>query len=128
MRKGHAGIGTRLFWCPIVCAITYALCTTPVTTAKADLSPPQPPHLGGPHEDLGQVITGEVVRIDGEYYVVRIPGGRELRVQVDPSTLRTGTISQGDHIEGRMNHEHHALSIRPVYVPRSGTEDGTVSR
>ncbi|HKP00215.1 MAG TPA: hypothetical protein VJU02_01155, partial [Nitrospiraceae bacterium] len=47
----------------------------------------------------GNVIQGEVLRIDGEHYLVRAQNGKEVRIHVNEATEKTGPIAQGDRIE-----------------------------
>ena len=62
----------------------------------------------------GQVIKGEVLRIEGENYVVKRQDGKEVRLHADQTTQKTGTITQGDRIEAEVNNQNHALSMRSV--------------
>ena len=62
----------------------------------------------------GNVIQGEVLRIDGENYLVKDQNGKEVRIHVNEATEKTGTIAQGDRIEAEVNNQSHALSIAPM--------------
>ena len=44
------------------------------------------------------VIQGDVVRVDGNGYVVRDLNGREMRINTDSTTMRDGNIVVGDRI------------------------------
>ena len=44
------------------------------------------------------VIQGEIVRIDGNSYVIRDLSGRELRAETNASTVRNGNAMVGDRI------------------------------
>lgn len=83
---------------------------TPVETQEADKETTT-------EEDAGQsphvlAIKGEVLRIEGDIYVVKGEEGKEVRLHTDQTTQKTGDINQGDRIEGQINEENHALSIR----------------
>lgn len=93
--------------------------------AAADLGPALPPYLGGTHQELGWTLTGTVVRIEDPYYVVRMANGQEFQIHVDASTVKTGPFTQGDEIEGRVDNQDHALSIRPIGDRSLGAESPT---
>ena len=83
---------------------------TPMETQEADKETTT-------EEDAGQsphvlAIKGEVLRIEGDIYVVKGEEGKEVRLHTDQTTQKTGDINQGDRIEGQINEENHALSIR----------------
>ena len=68
----------------------------------------------------GKTITGEVLRVEGDNYFVKGQDGKEVRMHTDHTTQKTGTISQGDRIEAKVNDQNHALSIRSA----RGTDAG----
>lgn len=76
--------------------------------------------MKGSHSDGGKMITGEVVRVEGDNYFVKGQDGKEVRLQTDSNTQKTGTFNQGDRIEATMNDQNRALSIRSA----RGTEAG----
>jgi hypothetical protein len=57
-------------------------------------------------------IKGEVLRVEGHYYVVRCEDGKEVSLHTDSTTRKTGDVSQGYSIEAQVNDQNHALSIR----------------
>jgi hypothetical protein len=63
-------------------------------------------------EPTGEVIKGEVLRVDGEYLVVKGKNGKEVRMHIDQSTrMSDKTLGQGELIEATVNEQNHALSI-----------------
>ncbi len=60
----------------------------------------------------GHMITGEVLRVEGEDYFVKGQDGKEVRLHTDNTTQKIGNIRQGDRIEADVNAQNHALSIR----------------
>jgi hypothetical protein len=60
------------------------------------------------------VIRGEVLRVQGEDYFVRGQNGKEVRLHVDETTEKTGTVVSGDRVEAEVNDQNHVLSIAPV--------------
>jgi hypothetical protein len=62
----------------------------------------------------GNVIRGEILQVQGENYFVRGQNGKEVRLHVDETTEKTGTVASGDRIEAEVNDQNHALSIAPM--------------
>lgn len=62
-------------------------------------------------------IKGEVLRVDGENYLVRVYGGKEVSLRVDSATEMSEPIGRGDRIEAKVrevNDEKSVLSLRQV--------------
>jgi hyperosmotically inducible periplasmic protein len=59
-------------------------------------------------------IQGEVLRVDGENYVVKSEDGREVRLHADAMTVQTEKIQSGDRIEAKIDHNNHAVSLMRV--------------
>ena len=61
-------------------------------------------------------IKGEVLRVDGDSYLIQGFDGKEVRYRVDSGTeMSGGSIRQGDTIEAKVrevNHERRMLSLR----------------
>ncbi|HKO30046.1 MAG TPA: hypothetical protein VJU54_02820 [Nitrospiraceae bacterium] len=66
----------------------------------------------GQEQRMGvQMIQGEVLRVEGHTYFVKLQDGKEVNLQVDQTTEKPD-INQGDYIEAGMNNQNHALWIR----------------
>ncbi len=61
-----------------------------------------------------QHIKGDLLRIDGDFYVVKEASGKEVRLHVDGTSKLEGTFKAGDKIEAQASDKGHALSIRPA--------------
>ena len=61
----------------------------------------------------GYTIRGEVLRVEGNTYVVKRQDGKEVRLQTDQTTEKPD-ITQGDQIQANMNEQNQALWIRPL--------------
>jgi len=59
-----------------------------------------------------KTIKGELFRIEGGNYFVKVKDGKEVRLHTDKTTEMTGEIKKGDRIEAKVNNQNHALSIR----------------
>ena len=64
-----------------------------------------------------KTIKGELFRIEGGNYFVKVKDGKEVRLHTDKTTQMTGEIKKGDRIEANVNDQHHALSIRSAGGP-----------
>lgn len=63
------------------------------------------------------IIKGEVLRVEGDNYLVQRFNGKEVRLLADANTQRTGLIRQGDRIQAKVievNHEKQVVYIRPL--------------
>jgi len=61
-----------------------------------------------------QAVKGDLLRIDGEFYVVKDTSGKEVRLHVDETSKLEGTFKAGDKIEAQATDKGHALSIKPA--------------
>jgi len=61
-----------------------------------------------------QAIKGDLLKIDGEFYVVKDASGKEVRLHVDKTTKVEGALKAGDQIEAQASEKGHALSIKPA--------------
>ena len=102
------------------CSFLLCLGLSNAALATDDMKAGQPERQGGQaglkgEQDKlkgGHMITGEVLRIEGENYFVKGQDGKEVRLHTDATTQKTGNIRQGDLIEAEVNDQNHALSIR----------------
>ena len=61
-----------------------------------------------------QTINGDLLKIDGEFYVVKDMAGKEVRLHVDKTSQLDGTFKAGDKIEAQATEKNHAGSIKHV--------------
>lgn len=61
-----------------------------------------------------QAIKGDLLKIDGEFYVVKDASGHQVRLHVDKTSKLEGTFKAGDKIEAQASDKGHALSIKPA--------------
>lgn len=61
----------------------------------------------------GKEVKGEIVKIDGEHYVVREASGAEVRMHVNASTETRSSMTPkvGEHVLAKMDAKGHALSF-----------------
>jgi hypothetical protein len=60
------------------------------------------------------VVSGEVLRIEGEFYVVKESTGNEVSLQVDNDTRMNTIPKVGDKIEAEVTPQFHAKTIKPA--------------
>ena len=74
-------------------------------------------------------VKGELMQIDGQYYVIKDAEGKEVRVHVDKGTKMDGTFNVGDILEVNRTLPGHALEVRkassPMKTPESSASSGT---
>lgn len=61
----------------------------------------------------GKEVKGEIVKIDGENYVVRESSGAEVRMHVNASTEKNSKMTPkvGEHVLAKVDAKGHALSF-----------------
>lgn len=67
-------------------------------------------------EPSTNTIKGDLLKIDGEYYVVKDTSGKEVRLHVDKTSRLEGAFKAGDKIEAEVK-AGHAASIKQV-IPK----------
>jgi len=65
-----------------------------------------------------QTVKGDVLKMDGEFYIVKDMAGKEIRLHVDKTTELEGSFKAGDQIEARATEKDHALSIKHAQPPK----------
>jgi hypothetical protein len=61
-----------------------------------------------------QTIQGDLLKMDGEFYVVKDMAGKEIRLHVDKTTTLDGALKVGDKVEAQATEKNHATSLRHV--------------
>lgn len=65
-----------------------------------------------------QAVKGEIVKTEGEFYIVKDPSGKEVRIHVDKTTMvdkGSGlgeTLKVGDQIEVEVTPQGHARTVK----------------
>ena len=59
-----------------------------------------------------RTIKGEVLKIDGENYLVKDAAGKEVKLHVSSETKKDGDVKVGDKIEAQADASGHATSIK----------------
>ena len=62
-----------------------------------------------------QRVTGDLLKIEGEFYTVHDKSGHEVRLHVDKTTkLEGGPFKTGDKLEVEATEKNHAVSVKHV--------------
>jgi hypothetical protein len=56
-------------------------------------------------------VKGDLLRIEGEYYVIRDSDGKEVRLHVDHST-KLDKVMPGDKVKGYITEKGHATTLQ----------------
>ena len=92
----------RLFgWLAFAAILSVGM--APLTSAAEEMAAPD-----------SMIVKGDLLRIDGEFYVVKDTSGKEVRLHVDGTSKLEGTFKAGDKIEAQASDKGHALSIKPA--------------
>jgi hypothetical protein len=74
-----------------------------------------------------KAVQGEIVRIEGEFYMIREGSGREIRLHVDEKTDRLdhAVLQIGDTVRAYVTPEGHATSVKHLGPADRIEEDDT---
>jgi uncharacterized protein YdeI (BOF family) len=61
---------------------------------------------------VGKTIEGEVLRVEGNDYVIKDQDGKEVQLQIDLPILKARNVEPGDRIEAQVNDQNHVLSFK----------------
>jgi hypothetical protein len=86
---------------PFVFAMILGVAIAPLSFAAGDMAAPNT-----------QTINGDLLKIDGEFYVVKDMAGKEIRLHVDKTTTMDGAMKVGDKVEAQATEKNHAGSIK----------------
>ena len=93
----------------------------PKKPAEAPPTPPMAPTAtepapGGAMAPAGSapagMVKGDLLRIEGDFYVVKDDTGKEVRLHVDKTSKVDGAPKPGDKVEAQVTAEGHAASLK----------------
>jgi hypothetical protein len=111
--EGSHGLYFQIHWWAVGCLLGLGLSSCYTSPARDTASATD--EIEKSQSDRGsgtKAIKGEVLRVEGQNYVVKGEDGKEVSLHTDSTTLKTGDINQGYNIEAEVNDRNHALSIR----------------
>ena len=86
---------------PFILAVVIGIGMASYSYAAGDMAAPST-----------QTVNGDLLKIDGEFYVVKDMAGKEIRLHVDKTTAVDGAIKVGDKVEAQATEKNHAASIK----------------
>jgi hypothetical protein len=60
----------------------------------------------------GQIVQGEILKIEGQNYTVKDKSGKEVKFAVDKETQLQGPVKEGDSIEAKIAQDGTADSVK----------------
>ena len=88
---------------PFILAVVIGIGMASYSYAAGDMAAPST-----------QTVNGDLLKVDGEFYVVKDMAGKEIRLHVDKTTAVDGAIKVGDKVEAQATEKNHAASIKHV--------------
>ncbi|HEY5444813.1 MAG TPA: hypothetical protein VIJ87_10165 [Pyrinomonadaceae bacterium] len=64
---------------------------------------------------MQKTIQGDVIRIDGNNYVIEGVDGKEVKLYTDNNTVMSDQIFPRDRIEAKITEKNQALSMFPIF-------------
>ena len=105
-----------LLWVGLLSNMAQAETMMPGTDAGKDSQSQKTGEQGDPKElSIRQqgvhIIQGDVLRVEGDTYVIKELGGKELSLRTDATTMKAEKIQVGDRIEAKVDENNRALSL-----------------
>ena len=88
---------------PFVFALILGVVMASLSFAAGDMAAPST-----------QAVIGDLLKVDGDFFVVKDMAGKEIRLHADKTTTMDGAIKAGDKVEAQATEKNHAVSIRHV--------------
>lgn len=63
---------------------------------------------------IPQTLRGELLKVEGQFYVLKEASGKELRLMVDDRTTLIGNLRPGAKVEAQVMEDGYATSIKEV--------------
>ena len=88
---------------PFMFAMILGVAMVTLSYAAGDMAAPD-----------SQTVKGDLLKIDGEFYVVKDMAGKEIRLHIDKTSKLDGAFKSGDKVEAQATEKEHAMSIKHV--------------
>lgn len=96
-------------------AAILAVGMAPLTFAAGETALPEAMAAPGEMAAPGsKAVKGDLLKIEGEFYIVKDTAGKEVRMHVDKTSKLDGTFKAGDKIEAQASDTGHALWVKPA--------------
>ncbi|MEP7151872.1 MAG: hypothetical protein ABI856_09200 [Nitrospira sp.] len=94
---------------PILFAVILSCGMVTLTYAAGEMATPGP-----------QIVKGDLLKIEGEFYTVHDAAGHEVRLHVDKTTKLDGDFKTGDKVEAQVTDKGHAFFMKHVNAASAG--------
>ena len=107
---------------------------TPGMQPRKDIQTPLPPAqpldpaLSSGQTAGAQTVKGELLKIEGENYVVKDASGMEIRLHVSKETKAESLPQVGDKIEAQVTAEGHATEIKKADADGAASSGSSLGR
>ena len=88
---------------PFMFAMILGVAMVTLSYAAGDMAAPD-----------SQTVKGDLLKIDGEFYMVKDMAGKEIRLHIDKTSKLDGAFKSGDKVEAQATEKEHAMSIKHV--------------
>ena len=88
---------------PFMFAMILGVAMVTLSYAAGDMAAPD-----------SQTVKGDLLKIDGEFYVVKDMAGKEIRLHIDKTSKLDGAFKSGDKVEAQATEKEHAMSSKHV--------------
>ena len=68
-------------------------------------------------------VEGDVLKVEGDFFVVKDTAGKEIKLQIDKNTQMIGTHKVGQRVRAEYTPDGQALSIKPIKITRGPPGD-----
>ncbi len=79
--------------------------------AAVDSAPQSNPATSAPSMNGAAVLQGQLLKIDGDVYILKDASGKEVRVRVNKNSVLDRRITVGDTIDVQMAADGHAATL-----------------
>ncbi|GKS56954.1 hypothetical protein YTPLAS18_04810 [Nitrospira sp.] len=100
----------------LLCVCAYMLAYEPERSRAETLAPP----TASISELSSMKVEGQLVKVQGRYYVIKDREGKEVYLEVSSDTELAGSFKPGDDVEVWTAPVEHAIAIRAVTPGENG--------
>lgn len=97
--------------------LCLGLAATSFAGSGSSMGEKSDPSMGGSERGLSgtgtekDVVKGELMRVEDDFYVVKDRTGREVRLQIDETTTLDPSIAEGDQVKARVSSDGRTIAI-----------------
>jgi hypothetical protein len=122
MNKQAGAIVVSILFAVVTAGASYAAETTGPLKPSDPMKVPEGSNVAPDGGTPRSVVTGELLKINGQYYVVKDQSGKDVHFQIDERTRMSTQPKVGDQIRVQVEPQGYASSINMASV---STQEGT---